>query len=364
MLWFPTTIIGWFCLLISRKEFSVFFLILLIFLSVFRYYVGSDFDDYVSLYDNAVLGVSIPVERSFSIFSKIFGFLGFNFQTIIIFYGFVTYLLIYKGVSSLSNNHIFFAAFVFLFYLVFYFPSFSIVRQCLASAIAFFGFAKYLIKGKRLSFFYCVIFAVLIHYSSVIYLLCYLFVRGRLSPFQYIIILFFVVCFSLTSFVNTLNWVVDFTGFEYKNYSFSGTELPPLSFIFNTIILFVLFVFSLTVIKKSKLATFLVNMLFFMLMIRILALNFLPITRLASSFFVFVPVLFCVFYCSIPKTFRALILFLLLPLALLNDYVRSQKDYSYYHYAINFCLIGDHVCPIPIVGDLPLEDLLIPEVLR
>ena len=337
---------------------------LLIFLSVFRYYVGSDFDDYARLYDNAVLGVGIPVERSFSIFSEIFGFLGFNFQTIIIFYGFATYLLIYKGVSSLSNNHVFFSVFVFLFYLIFYFPSFSIVRQCLASAIAFFGFTKHLIEGRKLPFFYFVLIAVLIHHSSVIYLFCYLFISGRLSISQYIIILFFVVCFSLTSFVDTLNWVVDFTGFEYKNYSFSGTKPPPLSFIFNTIILLILFVFSLTVIKKSKLSTFLVNMLFFMLVIRILALNFLPITRLASSFFVFVPVLFCIFYCSIPKISRALILFLLLPLALLNDYVRSQKDYSYYHYAINFCLIGNRVCPIPIVGDLPLEDLLTPEILR
>ena len=81
MIWVFVSIFAWFSQLFTQRLFALPFLLVLIFLSGFRYYVGSDFANYVILFDLAADGQLIPVEPSYYLLSQLFSSFSLNFPT-------------------------------------------------------------------------------------------------------------------------------------------------------------------------------------------------------------------------------------------------------------------------------------------
>ena len=361
MIWLFASFFAWVGVTFFRKYYAIPFLIIIVVLSAFRYYVGSDFDNYVVLYDNAVLGLLIPVELSYSLVSVALSEMGFNFQALLALYAFLTYVFIYMGLKEISRDKEFLGVVIFFIYLIFYFPSMSIVRQALAASIAFWGVYRFLHSENYLKFLMVVAAASFIHLSSIFYVLCIPFYIFRPKKVYYLLSIGMATLLGMTVFGSILGSVVDIIGFDFKGYKFQSTPLPVPIFLINTVVLGLGFIYLLLKIKLNRKDYFLINIVFFILILRLLALDFQAMNRVSAGFSIFIPVLlYQLVFVKLTKKSRIYFFIMLAQLLIMSDLFRATKDYSYYQYTINTCIYNSP-CPVSIVGDLPLEDLLIPE---
>ena len=362
MIWFFVSVVGWLGLILSRKFYGLPFLFLITTMSAFRYYVGSDFDNYVGLFNLAAEGYLIPVELSYSLISLFLSSIGLNFQAIIALYALLTYLFIYLGLKEISSDKEFLGFTIFFVYLIFYFPSLSIMRQCLSASIAFWGVYRYLFRGQNLRFLLTIIAASLFHLSSIIFVLCFPFYMLRPKKGYYYLGIGIAALLGVTVFGSLMSLIQEFTGFGYKGYQISSRGFPPPIFLINTFVLGVGFLIVLnSTLKKDY---FLLNTLCFIFVLRLLSLDFLTISRLGQAFLLFIPVfLYQLLFLNLKSNSKWIFFVILVPVFLIKDGFRAAKDYSYFQYSVNFC-IYDEPCPISIIGDVPLEDLKIPELER
>lgn len=364
MIWFFVSFFAWVGVTFFRKHYAIPFLIIIVALSAFRYYVGSDFDDYVNLFNNAALGRSVPVESSYSLMSVALNEMGFNFQALMALYAFLTYMFIYMGLKEISRDKEFLGVVIFFIYLIFYFPSMSIVRQALAAAITFWGVYRFLHSENYLKFLIVVATASFIHVSSIFYVLCIPFYIYKPKKVYYLLSIGVAALLGFTFFGSILGSIVDIIGFDFKGYKFQSTPLPAPVFLINTAILGLGFIYILMRTKLNHKDYFLINIVFFILIIRLLALDFQAMNRVSAGFSIFIPVfIYQLVFVRLTKKSRIYFFIMLAPLLIMSDLFRATKDYSYYQYTINACIYNSP-CPVSIVGSLPLEDLLTPEVLR
>jgi hypothetical protein len=353
MIWIFFSTLSWFFQIFSQKFFVLPFLILLIFLSGFRYYVGSDFANYVILFDSAAKGQLIPVEPSYFFLSQFFSNLSFNFQSIILFYSISTYMFLFFGYKELSNSKSFMPVSLLLMYLVFYFPSLSIMRQALAGAIGFWATIKFLYSGRSNWYVLWILFAGFFHISALILLFSPIFKYIKFSRVGYLLVIILAFIFGATIFRETLTMFFDVLGINIKNHMSKGFGVVSPVFIVNSLVLVIVFFFILPK-GKNKLEgnkLFLLNVIFTIILIRMLSIEFIVFNRLASVYTAFLPLfIYTFFYHRLTKNSKSLFMLLLLPLLFISDVFRLNKDYSYYQYSVNFCIIGDP-CPIQLFGD-------------
>lgn len=362
MIWFITSGLAWLGLFASKKYYGIPFLLLIVFLLAFRYYVGSDFDDYVNLYDHVALGKLIPVEPSYFYISSVLNYFGFNFQAIIALYAVLTYFFVYLGLKEVSEDKKIIGVMIFFVYLIFFFPSMSIMRQALAASIVFWGVYRFLFRRQYLRFLLVIAVSIFFHVSSVFYLLLIPFYLLKPKPLHYVLIMVVAAFLGLTFSGTLIGYLVDFLGVGFKNYIFQSTPLPPPVFLLNTAIIGIVFLYL--VFSKVRKDYFLLNIIFFILVIRLLSVDFLALNRVSAGFTLFI-VVFVTKMVYERLSIKSMPIFYILCLILImtKSFFTATKDYSYYQYSINFCILGDP-CPISIIGDLPLEELLTPEVLR
>ncbi len=362
MIWFFVSLFGWLGVVFARRYYWGVFLFVLVFASAFRYYVGSDFDDYVLLFEHAVAGREVPVEISYSLLAQALSSIGFNFQAQIALYSVLTYFFIYKGMTAISRDKAFLGIVIFFVYVVFYFPSLSIMRQALAASIAFYGCYRYLHKNRLIEFFLIIGLATFIHMSSIVYLLCIPFYFLKPTKSIYFSILIIAAVLGLTIFGDLLGFIAEVVGFSYKGYIFQSLPIRAPVFYVFTVILIVVFIYSLKVARKED--YFLLNIIFFLVVARLLAMDYKPLNRVGASFSIFIPVfLYQVFFVRFKAESRIVAFIIVVPLLIAADTFRAKKDYSYYQYSVNVCIYGAP-CPVSVIGDLPLEQLLIREELR
>jgi transmembrane protein EpsG len=362
MIWIFVSFLAWVKVLFYRTSFTSSFYVILVLLTAFRYFVGSDYWAYAHLFDDSVLGKEVNVEFSYFLISRVLGEVGLNMQALIFFYAISTYLFIYKGLKEISINKEFLGVTLFLVYVIFYFPSMSIVRQGLAASIAFWGVYKFLKNEEWLKFLIVLAVAFFFHKSSIVYILCIPLYLFKPSKFFYIVSTLFALILGLTVFGYMVGLIANLTGFGYKGYYLGSTPMPQTIFLINTIVLFFIFLLSLKYSNKED--YFIVNIVWLILIFRLLAIDFLPINRLGAAFSLFIPVyLYVVFYNHMKKQSKLFFLISFLPLMFVSDTFRLNKDYSYYQYSFNVCLYGDP-CPVFIVGDRSVEELFISEINR
>jgi transmembrane protein EpsG len=353
MIWVFVSVFAWFSQLFAQRLFVIPFFCSLILLSGFRYYVGSDFANYVILFDTAAKGQLIPVEPSYFLLSQLFSSLSLNFQSIILFYTVFTYVFVFLGYKELSNSKSFMSVTLLLVYLVFYFPSLSIMRQALAASIGFWATVKFLYVGRKSWYFFWVFFASFFHLSVLILLFNPLFKYIKLSRMAYFLVICFAFLLGATVFRDLLNIFFDILGVNIKNHMNKGFGVVSPIFMINSLVLVVVF-FLILPKKNKKLDTtelFLLNIVFAIIIIRMLSIEFIVFNRLASVYTVFLPLfIYTFFYQRLKKYSKFLFMLILLPLLLLSDIFRLSKDYSYYQYSFNFCIIGEP-CPIQLFGN-------------
>jgi hypothetical protein len=362
VLWFFVSLYAWLGVVFFRRHYWSGLFLFLCAASAFRYYVGSDFDDYVFLFNDSVAGKDVPVEISYPLLARALVFLGFNFQAQFFFYAILTFLFLYKGMLEVSRDKEFLGVAFFFTYIVFYFPSLSIMRQALAAAIAYYACYRFLYKGNILGYLAMIAIAVFFHLSGVIYLLCIVFYYFKPPKFVYCLLIVAAVILGVTVFSELLGIVADFVGFSYKGYNFYSIPIRSPVFYVFTVLLVCVFLYALMVAGEED--YFVINIVFFILVVRLLAIDYKPLNRLGASFSIFLPIfLYQVFFSRLREISKVIVFCVAAPLLLASDFFRANKDYSYYQYSFNVCIYGTP-CPVSVVGDLPLEDLLIREELR
>ena len=362
MIWFFVSMYGWLGVIFARRSYWYGFFLFLFLASAFRYYVGSDFDDYVFLFEGAAAGSDIPVELSYSLIARALATAGFNFQAQILFYSFFTFFFLYRGIIAVSDDRVFVGVMVFFIYLVFYFPSLSIMRQALAASIAFYACYRYLHQGYLVSFVGFVLLSTCFHMGGLLYLLCIPMYYFRPMKVVYVALIGLAAILGVTVFVDILHFVSGVIGFTYKGYAFKSMPIKAPIFYIFTMMLIAVFLYALSIARKGD--YFLLNVILFIIIARLLAIDYKPFNRLGAGFAIFIPLfVYQVFYLKFKEHSRVAILVLVAPLLFISDYFRANKDYSYYQYSINVCIYGVP-CPLSIFGDTPLEDLKIREELR
>jgi hypothetical protein len=267
MIWFYVSFIGLFGVVFLKRYYWAPFFIILVLGSSFRYYVGSDFDDYVYLFENVSAGSEVPVELSFSYISLMLAKLGFNFQALILLYSVFTYFFIYLGLRNISKDNAFFGVVVILIYFVFYFPSLSIMRQALAASIVFYACFRYLFNEHWFVFLFFVLISSLFHMSGIIYLLCIPMYYFKLSKVFYIALILLAAIIGSTVWVEFLSYISSYTGLSYKGYMFTSQPIvSPIFYVF-TVLLICVFFYSLKVSRKENF--FLLNVVFFIIVARL-----------------------------------------------------------------------------------------------
>lgn len=362
MIWFFVSALAWGGAILAPKYYWRPFLLILFLLSGFRYYVGSDYDDYVFLYEHAAQGRDVPVEASFSLMALLLSNFEFNFQAQILFYTICTFLFAYKGLLKVSRDRYFIGISVLFFYMVFYFPSLSIMRQALAASISFYACYAYLKNKDFIKFSLLVLLSSFFHLSGIIYFILIPLASYKPAKIAYIVIMVFLLFFGYFLFADFISIFATVTGFSYKGYAFGPMPISSPIFYIFTVILVLVFCYALCIANRDD--YFILNVVMVIIAFRFLAVDYKPINRLGASFSIFLPIfIYQVIFSKFNRRSRLLALTFALLLMLTSDYFRSVKDYSYYQYAFNICAYKDP-CPVSIIGDLPLEMLRIREEVR
>ncbi|EPF45818.1 hypothetical protein HMPREF1222_02448 [Treponema vincentii F0403] len=145
-------------------------ILLLVMISGFRYGIGTDYYTYEYIYNN--IAESSYVEPGYRYVNIALKYLGCSYATSVLFFAFVTNVLLIYFIKQYSIDFVFSIVLYVLFN--YYFISFNAVRQMVAIAIFLAGI-QFVFKKQYLRFLLITACAALFHYSTfigVLYLLC------------------------------------------------------------------------------------------------------------------------------------------------------------------------------------------------
>ena len=179
---------------ILLKKFSYFIVIILSFFIVaFRFDVGFD---YVTYYNAANLSgnlellliwepLTLPILKLAHLFNQP--------QLFFIIYSTLTYIFLLKAISKLSIKKDLSLGFYLLFPL-FYYDSFSLVRQHLAIAIFLYNLIN-VKEEKKIKFIFWLVIGSLFHYASLLTMIIYPLRKVKLNQYVYIctIVISFII---------------------------------------------------------------------------------------------------------------------------------------------------------------------------
>jgi len=167
------------CLLLldfSFRQKSNFFqivaVILVIFISGLREYVGPDFDDYVRLYQDKTH--EDEIEFGFEMVMKLLQSFNLNYNFLFLLFSLLTCLFVYFGIKKHTLN-VNIAFLIFLLIPGLYLNSFSIVRQSFSIAVSFYAF-HYLLSKNYYKYLLIMAVGFSIHYSCLIAMVIHLIV--------------------------------------------------------------------------------------------------------------------------------------------------------------------------------------------
>lgn len=173
-----------------NKSVPILLFIVLTFLGMFRYQIGTDYDWYSLLFYTAKVGDIYP-ELSFILLVDFLRINGFSFQVMFIIYEILIMAFLWLGLRYYERNNyeIILLALIF-FFLSQYIGTLNGIRQELAMLIIFWGY-KYCLKRRFLYYALVVLIAFFIHNSAIIALLLY-FIPRKLYEWYWYVIAFFI----------------------------------------------------------------------------------------------------------------------------------------------------------------------------
>lgn len=270
---------------------ELFGIIILVILSVFRFDIGYDYENYykeinvikhsIDLYGTSYVfeRMDLRMEPSFTFFVWLFR----DFENTFV-YVFATYTLltIYFWYKSLKEHNCLFEGIFVIIVLFFLFGSFDQIRQSLSLAIFLYGI-KYIDGNRRniMKYCLCILFASLFHYSAFVMLLAIPFVYvtpkmrlyvtviiiccvvGLLGGWKKIVVFIFEHSFSYAKFLESEKHIATNTGGGY---------------IYTALVL--IYMILMTISKKNLYT----NLLFVGTVLFIIASGNLNLNRIANYF--------------------------------------------------------------------------------
>lgn len=200
--------------------FVTLLLIPMILIGGLRYQVGTDFLNYTLMYNSysnqSISEILLGEDLGFGLINWICSKIVYNPQLMFFVCVFLTTLIIVTTIRKYSNI---FEISMFLYISTMaYYSQFNIVRQCLASAIIFWGI-KYIFNDNKLKYFAIVIFASMFHSTAIVMIPVYYLVK--IEPWSKKMLLIILGAISIMvlfdPFLNVLNIVLQ--GTKYQVYT-------------------------------------------------------------------------------------------------------------------------------------------------
>ncbi len=226
---------------------------ILIVLSGIRYFVGTDFENYMYAYDiitplDFANMLNTEYEVGFFVVVKMASFLG-NVQYLFVLFAALTVYFLIKVIKDHKN----YASLIMFVYLFSYFTgTFNIIRQGLSVIMVCYGF-KYLINRSFIKYSFMVLLASLFHTTAIIMLPIYFAVQDvnkKITKKQiFIIFLAIVAILNFNTIFSILTSISIFS--DYDTYS-QAIDSTNLSFILSLIMLIVYLSNAKVLISEDK----------------------------------------------------------------------------------------------------------------
>ncbi|WP_187770539.1 EpsG family protein [Bacillus mycoides] len=161
--------------------------LILIFITGFRYNVGTDYNGYVLNFDY-LMNNDIPrIEYSFKFIVKIAHLIGFNQQFIFFVYAVITYVFIFLSIKYFDSKAKYRPIITLLVLQYFLFTGFNTVRQMVAVAIFFYAI-RFIVNKNLIRYIIWIIIASFFHKSAMICLVFYFILNLNIKKFIMILI--------------------------------------------------------------------------------------------------------------------------------------------------------------------------------
>ncbi|QWU15125.1 EpsG family protein [Paenibacillus sophorae] len=236
----------------AKKIFVLLSFTQLFIISAFRgVNIGVDTKTYISYFYNIRFIdftnlKNIPLEKGYVLLNYFLHFFSHSGMILLIVVSFITIGLIMAFIYKHSQI-IWLSVYLFITLMYFY-SSMNIMRQYLAISILLFGIT-YVRKQKFIPFLVTVILASLFHFTSIVFIIVYLFPRIK---FNYKNIIFtFVLGIGIFFFLEPILFFLIKTFPQYSGY-ISYFESNKIGSILNFLMIFIVFMFSLIFLKRKK----------------------------------------------------------------------------------------------------------------
>ena len=210
----------------SKKALKIISASILISLLGLRYYVGTDYRNYIYIYNSishlkfSDLFSYTETELAHTLICKITYILGFDYRIVFLIYSLLIVFFLYKIMDTLKVNKTFFM----MTYLFMIFPySFNIMRQSLSMIIIVYSFTL-LFENKKIKSYIYLFLASIFHKTSLIVLpiyLCHLFIKNKKLRNLILILFYLIVVYLLLNNYFTLLDIDSMS--RYSNYAISNT---------------------------------------------------------------------------------------------------------------------------------------------
>ncbi len=161
--------------------------LILIFITGFRYNVGTDYNGYALNFDY-LMNNDIPrIEYSFKAIVKIAHLIGFNQQFIFFVYAVITYVFIFLSIKYFDSKAKYRHIITLLVLQYFLFTGFNTVRQMVAVAIFFYAI-RFIVNKNFVRYIIWIIIASFFHKSAMICLIFYFVLNLNIKKFIMILI--------------------------------------------------------------------------------------------------------------------------------------------------------------------------------
>ncbi|MCZ6111939.1 EpsG family protein [Campylobacter ureolyticus] len=281
----------------SDKLFLIFLSFITIFIpSAIRYDIGTDYGSYIEIYNN--LEEHEYIEKGFYYLNKILLSINADSQLVIIISSFIYFYICYISYPKKNRWLIH-----FVFVLIFWFPSFNIIRQTIAIAFSFMAIYKFFDK-KYLQFITIIFLGSLFHQSILLIGIAGVasliplsdFIKNRIFPKIFILIIL-VMFYYFDLITNFANIFLNIFGLErYLKYFDSSVFFVKnsngLGIVIFTNILFCIYVLLQTknILKINKNYWFLIILIFICALALILSKQIIIFDRISILFRVSIPI--------------------------------------------------------------------------
>lgn len=278
---------------------DIAFFVLLTIISGIRYGVGTDFFNYNEYYELISSGYNINVEPGFVLISSVLSKLGFNSQAMFFALSALTMVFFYHGIKYYINSDYAYKPVLYIIFIIFpYFSSFNVVRQVLAASIILYA-SKYIIEKKLTKFSIWVLFAMLFHFSSIIFLGLYFIAKRdfkRTTLLSVLLISFVAVKLDfimiiLKFIINHLSFL-DFGGYiqNYINSSYNTRELSFGAVFFIHVTILVMFILLKDKLIKNERSLLSFNFFYLYILFYILSMGAPVLTRFNYYFSIYMAI--------------------------------------------------------------------------